>query len=286
MNTEQALGLVHFIQNAGILDRAILVLLVVASVASWYLILSKSIRNVMAHRSSRRFLDVFWHASSLGTVAEYLEKHKHKDPFSRLTYQGLVARAHHDHHGVERVGDAGSAGDFLTRALRRMIDAETARAESGLTTLAAVGSTAPFVGLLGTVWAIYHALIGIARAGGGSLAAVAGPVGEALLMTAAGLAVAIPAVLGYNFLVRSNRMMLARLDGFAHDLFTFLATGAKLDGETEQANVARLREAEPAQAGQRPDDPGNQASGSDGSVINGEARGDHAVDSALARSGD
>jgi biopolymer transport protein ExbB len=101
--------------------------------------------------------------------------------------------------------------------------------ESGLTILASVGATAPFVGLLGTVWGIYHALIAIGVSGAGTLDKVAGPVGEALIMTALGLFVAIPAVLGYNFIVRGNRVTLARLDGFAHDLFSFLATGAKVD---------------------------------------------------------
>ena len=95
--------------------------------------------------------------------------------------------------------------------------------------LASVGATAPFVGLFGTVWGIYHALIAIGMSGAGTLDKVAGPVGEALIMTGIGLAVAIPAVLGYNFLVRANRVTLAKLDAFAHDLFAFLSTGAKVD---------------------------------------------------------
>ena len=110
--------------------------------------------------------------------------------------------------------------------MRRVIDEETARLESGLTVLASVGSTAPFVGLFGTVWGVYHALINIGMSGQGTLDKVAGPVGEALIMTALGLAVAIPAVLAYNAFVRSNRMVLAELDAFAHDLFAFLTTGS------------------------------------------------------------
>ena len=114
--------------------------------------------------------------------------------------------------------------------------------ESGLTILASIGATAPFVGLLGTVWGIYHALIAIGMSGAGTLDKVAGPVGEALIMTAIGLSVAIPAVLGYNFLVRSNRMTLARLDAFAHDLFTFLSTGAKIEAQAP-SNVTLLKQA-------------------------------------------
>jgi biopolymer transport protein ExbB len=103
-----------------------------------------------------------------------------------------------------------------------------------------VGSTAPFVGLFGTVWGIYHALIGIGASGKATLDSVAGPVGETLIMTAAGLAVAIPAVLAYNAFARSNRMVLSELDGFAHDLHAFLVTGAKLNGTTA------VRDVEPA----------------------------------------
>ena len=251
METEQTLGFINFLQQADGLASAILVLMVLASLISWYLILTKTMHNYLAGRRSRRFLEFFWNAPSLAVVAAHLEAHQPKDPFSQLTYHGVVASCHHKHHGVDRVNEAGSAGDFVTRALRNRIDEETARLESGLTLLASIGSTAPFVGLLGTVWGIYHALISIAESGSGGLDKVAGPVGEALIMTAIGLAVAIPAVLGYNFLVRSNRVMLARLDRFAYDLFTFLATGAKLDGQAQQAKVAHLRASEPAVAGAR-----------------------------------
>ena len=116
--------------------------------------------------------------------------------------------------------------EFLTRAMRRVIDEDTARLESGLTVLASVGSTAPFVGLFGTVWGVYHALVAIGLSGQGTLDKVAGPVGEALIMTALGLAVAIPAVLAYNGVVRANRLVLAKLDAFAHDLYAVLTTGA------------------------------------------------------------
>jgi biopolymer transport protein ExbB len=120
--------------------------------------------------------------------------------------------------------------DWLTRSLRNSIDESTARLQSGLAVLASVGSTAPFVGLFGTVWGIYHALITISSAGQASIDKVAGPIGEALIMTALGLAVAIPAVLGYNALVRGNKSVLMKLNRFAHDLHAYFVTGARVSG--------------------------------------------------------
>ncbi|MBR4877852.1 MAG: MotA/TolQ/ExbB proton channel family protein, partial [Rhodocyclaceae bacterium] len=112
--------------------------------------------------------------------------------------------------------------------LRQSLAAATARLESGLTLLASIGSTAPFIGLFGTVWGIYHALIQISASGAATIDKVAGPVGESLIMTAFGLFVAIPAVLAYNAFTRANRLELASLDAFAHDLHDYLTTGARL----------------------------------------------------------
>ncbi len=244
---ESAMGFSHFLVNSDALAKAILVLMLVASVVSWYLIVTKAVSNRLAKRRGERFLDFFWNAPSIVAVGEKLEDHHPDEPFSHLTYHGFVASRHHQRHGARSLQSSGSFDDFITRTLRRTIDEETARVESGLTVLASIGSTAPFVGLLGTVWGIYHALVAIGMSGAGTLDKVAGPVGEALIMTAIGLTVAIPAVLGYNFLVRSNRLMLARLDAFAHDLLTFLTTGARFDGRIEgssgAANVAPLKPA-------------------------------------------
>ena len=120
-----------------------------------------------------------------------------------------------------------SADDFMTRALRRTLEQEAAHLERGQTLLASVASSAPFIGLFGTVWGIYHALLAIGMSGQASLDQVAGPIGEALIMTALGLAVAIPAVLAYNAFARNNRLLLSELDGFAHDLFAFMSTGIR-----------------------------------------------------------
>ena len=125
--------------------------------------------------------------------------------------------------------------------MRRVISRETARLESGLSVLASVGSVAPFVGLFGTVWGIYHALASISASGQATLDKVSGPVGEALIMTAFGLAVAIPAVLAYNALVRSNRNLLGQLENFAHDLHILLTTGAPLNGGVAAGDAATAK---------------------------------------------
>ena len=130
-----------------------------------------------------------------------------------------------------KLAAAGGLGEFLTRVLRNGIDQEAARVEHGLTVLASAGSAAPYVGLFGTVWGIYHALVQIGLSGQGTLDKVAGPVGEALIMTALGLAVAIPAVLAYNAFNRRNRLWLARLDAFAHDVYVLLTVGKPAEGK-------------------------------------------------------
>lgn len=235
---ESSFGFGHFLSQADLVAKSILVLMAAASIASWYIIVTKAVAAWRARKRSAQFLAFFWGAASLDEVAKRLEQTPPDEPFSNLAHQGILASRHHARHGASRLGEAGTAGEFITRALRRTIDEETAQMESGLTILASIGATAPFVGLLGTVWGIYHALLAIGVSGSGTLDKVAGPVGEALIMTAIGLAVAIPAVLGYNFIVRSNRVVLSRLDGFAHDLFAFLATGSKVEGEA--ATVTRL----------------------------------------------
>lgn len=228
--------------------KFLLVALILMSIATWYLIISKSYLNWRTRRSARQFLARFWDAPTLGSVAEHIQHAGVHDPFSHLTHHGLKAAAQHQNKTGQRLIEAGSADEFLTRALRRAIEQDTARLESGLTVLASIASSAPFIGLFGTVWGIYHALINIGMSGSGALDQVAGPVGEALIMTALGLAVAIPAVLAYNFFTRSNRMILSELDGFAHDLFAFMSTGVYLDSKiastpTPITIVARTQEA-------------------------------------------
>jgi biopolymer transport protein ExbB len=223
---QSQIGIAHFLGQTDAVAKALLVFLLLMSMASWYLIVTKSLASWLERRRSVRFLEMFWNAPSLAAVERRLEEQPRDDSFSHLAWQALVASKHHQRHGAGRLNEAGSSSEFLTRSMRRVIDEDTARLESGLTVLASVGSTAPFVGLFGTVWGVYHALVNIGLSGQGTLDKVAGPVGEALIMTALGLAVAIPAVLAYNAFVRANRLVLARLDAFAHDLYAVLTTGS------------------------------------------------------------
>jgi len=229
-------NLSHFLSQSDAVGQFLFGLLLVMSVTSWYFIAVKAWHGLQARRRSKQFLNEFWNAASLDEVAQSLHQHRDEEPFSHLTYHAISASHHHAKHGKQRLQEAGSAGEFLTRAIRRVIDEETAKLEWGLTVLASIASTAPFIGLFGTVWGVYHALIGIGQSGQGSLEQIAGPVGEALIMTGLGLAVAIPAVLAYNDCVRSNRVLLAQLDAFAHDLFAFLTTGSAIEQTAAPAN--------------------------------------------------
>jgi len=226
MDPNQTLTFAHFLAQIDAVGRTIFFILIVMSVASWYLIIVKALQALLARRRTARFLAMFWNAPSLSAVERSLDEQRPDDPFSRLAYHSIASSRHHARHGTNKLNEAGSGSEFLTRSMRRAIDEETSRLEWGLTVLASVGSTAPFVGLFGTVWGVYHALVSIGVSGQGTLDKVAGPVGEALIMTAAGLAVAVPGVLAYNAFVRSNRVVLAKLDAFAHDLFAFLTTGS------------------------------------------------------------
>lgn len=210
---EPQIGFVHFLAQTDTVGKTLLAILIGMSMMSWYLIVTKALAGWLERRRSAGFLDMFWGSPSMTVVQRHIEEHGPEDSFSRLASHAVSARGKGD-------------GEFLIRAMRRVMDEETVRHESGLTALASVGATAPFIGLFGTVWGVYHALVNIGLSGQGTLDRVAGPVGEALIMTALGLAVAIPAVLAYNAFVRSNRVVLARLDAFAHDLFAVLTTGS------------------------------------------------------------
>lgn len=224
-------GMLHFVAQTDVVGKTLFAILVLMSLVSWYLIFVKSLSNWRIRRLSSRFLQQFWAASSLEQVENEIATHGAAEPFSHLASHAIHARNHHVKYGAVRLEEKGSTSAFVTRTIRKVIDEETARLENGLTVLASIGSTAPFVGLFGTVWGVYHALIGIGLSDGVSVNRIAGPVGEALVMTGLGLAVAIPAVLAYNAFVRTNRVYLAQLDAFAHDLFTFLSTGQQVKGK-------------------------------------------------------
>ena len=231
---ENPMGFAHFLSNADGVARFVLALMLLASIGTWYLIVTKGVRVFRMRRKSEAFLDAFWDAPNLEAVASRIRESGTTEPFSHLVHHGFTAIEQQQRHksgcDCNAVGliNAGNPDELLTRALKRAIDEDRSHLEFGQTFLATVASAAPFVGLFGTVWGIYHALLAIGLSGQGTLDKVAGPVGEALIMTAIGLAVAIPAVLGYNALTRRNRVVLGRLDAFGHDLLTLAVTGAPL----------------------------------------------------------
>ncbi|MFN7644679.1 MAG: MotA/TolQ/ExbB proton channel family protein [Burkholderiales bacterium] len=205
--------------------RAVAIALLAMSLLSWYLILSRGWLAREARRAARSTAG-FWNSNSYADGLAILERDGAGSPFHRLAAD---ARAAFDHVPTSRSASGRiDLGSWMTECLRGSIDDAAERLQAGLGMLASIGSTAPFVGLFGTVWGIYHALVGIGVSGEASIGKVAGPVGEALIMTAFGLAVAIPAVLGYNGLQRSNRTVTGRLNGFARQLHAYFMTGAPL----------------------------------------------------------
>lgn len=224
---ENGLGFAHFLSQTDTLGRIVLLLLLALSVASWYLIVTKALANYQAGRRAGAFLEQFWAAESLQDMSNALRQQPRDNAFAELAYQALEAAHDNRQHGLQKLAAAGGLGEFLTRVLRNGIDQEASRVEQGLTVMASAASASPYIGLFGTVWGIYHALVNIGISGQGTLDKVSGPVGEALIMTALGLAVAIPAVLAYNGFTRRNRVWLARLDAFAYDLYALLTLGER-----------------------------------------------------------
>ena len=205
--------------------RSVALLLLLMSLASWSLIVLKTL-DLLRYKKLASQAQDFWHSKDLESGLASLGPDA-SNPFKQMVEQGLQASSHHQQTQAQ-LQDSLDRNEWVTRNLRQVVDDFTARLQGGLAVLASVGSTAPFVGLFGTVWGIYHALVAIGATGQASIDKVAGPVGEALIMTAFGLAVAIPAVLGYNALVRGNKGVLHKLGRFAHDLHAYLMTGARM----------------------------------------------------------
>jgi biopolymer transport protein ExbB len=217
----------NFLRQTDAVGLFVFGLLVVMSIVSWYFMIIKFIRVVRIRTRSNHVVSSFWKTPTDQAIG-YLENQPDWEPFSKIALDGEFAMQHHDQLTEDRLAGTLHRADFLDRSLRSSINREMERLETGLTFLATVGSTAPFVGLFGTVWGIFHALVRIGATGETSLDQVAGPVGEALIMTALGLAVAVPAVLGYNLLVRNNRVIIASFHAFAEDLLAYLTTGARV----------------------------------------------------------
>jgi biopolymer transport protein ExbB len=222
--------------------KGTLIILVLMSLFSWYIILTKIWDQRKLKASAKAAEKNFWNAPS---IKDGVERMKKGDDFRNVAEDGLRASSHHDGRLTDRI----DLHEWITMSLQRSVDAVNSKLQSGMAFLATVGSTAPFVGLFGTVWGIYHALINIGLAGQASIDKVAGPVGEALIMTAIGLAVAVPAVLGYNWLIRRNKSVQDSLRNFAADLHAYLISGARVGtSDTVAAGGAARPVATPAAA--------------------------------------
>ncbi len=207
-------GLEALWKGGDIIARTTLIILVIMSIGSWYVIITKLYEQSRMRRQARVANQTFWNAPSVREGAAGL---KDGSPYRFLAESGLEASTKH----TGLLGNV-NLNDWIAMSIQRAIENVQSRTQDGLAFLATVGSTAPFVGLFGTVWGIYHALTAIGIAGQASIDKVAGPVGEALIMTAIGLAVAVPAVLGYNWLVRRNKSAMEQVRGFGADLHAVL----------------------------------------------------------------
>ena len=212
-------GLEALWKGGDIVAKVTLAILALMSMGSWYIIVTKVYEQWRMKRQAKDADKSFWNAPS---VRQGAEKLKEGSPYRFIAESGLEATSKH----VGLLGNV-DLNTWITMSIQRAIDNIQARTQDGLAFLATVGSTAPFVGLFGTVWGIYHALTAIGIAGQASIDKVAGPVGEALIMTAFGLAVAVPAVLGYNWLIRRNKAAMDMVRSFGADLHAVLLSAPK-----------------------------------------------------------
>lgn len=224
-------GLGALWKNGDFVARFVLLLLVIMSMGSWYIMITKFIEQARANRRAKSADDQIWSAPTLADGAKQLEE---ASPFRFIAETAIEAGEHHDEALLEAV----DRNTWIDVSVERAITNVSNRLQDGLAFLGTVGSTAPFVGLFGTVWGIYHALTAIGIAGQASIDKVAGPVGEALIMTAIGLAVAVPAVLGYNFLVRRNKAVMERVRAFGAQLHSVLLAGGKRGARAASRAVA------------------------------------------------
>jgi biopolymer transport protein ExbB len=225
--------------------KGTLIILVIMSLASWYIILTKLWDQMRLRRQYLQTEKGFWSGRNL---EDGLKSLPDKDSaFRMIAEQGLTAAQHHE----GRLTDQIPLHEWVTQSMQRSVDAVSNELQGGLSFLATAGSTAPFIGLFGTVWGIYHALIAIGIAGQASIDKVAGPVGEALIMTAIGLAVAVPAVLGYNWLLRRNKALMEQVRYFATDVHAYLVSGARVEQTAGVTTAARPAAATAGAAGVR-----------------------------------
>mgnify|MGYP000991653613 FL=1 len=238
---ENAFGFAHLLAGGDAVSHAVVIVLAIMSIASWYLILAKA-WDWWQMRRAARAVTAFWSASSVAEGIERLRQAGSDSPYTQLATQASICNTDCE-TAAGRLAARFDPSEQMERALRQQLTGTQASMENGLTFLATTGATAPFVGLFGTVWGIYHALVAIGLSGQAALEKVAGPVGEALIMTAAGLAVALPAVFAYNAFTRANRVLLADLDAFAHDLHAFFTVGKPFVANSAQIHPMRARAA-------------------------------------------
>jgi biopolymer transport protein ExbB len=215
---ENPYGLEALWKQGDFVSRGTLIILVIMSMGSWYIMFVKVYEQMKIFKQARIVQESFW---ASGSVNEGIQGLKEGTPYRYIAESGTKATQHHEGKLLEQI----DLNTWITMSIQRAVDNVSSRLQDGLAFLATVGSTSPFVGLFGTVWGIYHALTAIGIAGQASIDKVAGPVGEALIMTAFGLAVAVPAVLGYNWLVRRNKVALEQLRAFGADLHMVLMSG-------------------------------------------------------------
>ena len=214
------LGFMSFIEQGDFITKALFVILIIMSVLSWLVIFLKFFQGIVDKVKGKKFCNDFWAAKNLTDAAKLVSNKPHTAQ-ETLAKEGFTALQKYQ-SGISNIQGNGTREEYLTSVLRVVLDKIQLTIENGVTILATIAATAPFVGLFGTVWGIYHALIEIGSTGAGTIDKVAGPVGEALIMTGLGLAVAIPAVMAHSWLVRRNRLQMGYLDSFAFELLAVL----------------------------------------------------------------
>jgi len=235
---ENPFGLGALIAQGDLVARSTLVILLIMSLLTWFIMITKFFDQRRLRLQAIEAEKEFWSSSSLTDALGKLKGGA--NPFRALAETGKQAYEYHETNKV-RLSSAIGTSEWITESLQRTADAVVSRMQAGLPVLASVGSTAPFVGLFGTVWGIYHALIAISASGSASIEKVAGPVGEALIMTAIGLFVAVPAVLGYNVLLRRNKNVQERVSHFTHELHAYLISGVKMGLGMEKTPPAAIK---------------------------------------------
>jgi biopolymer transport protein ExbB len=213
-------GLEALWRQGDFVAKGTLIIMIIMSIGTWYIVFTKLIEQRKLMKAADAVGDSFWKASSMKQAAATLDD---GSAFRYIAEQGVKADEHHEGTLVEAI----DRHTWISMSVDRAVGNINSRLQDGLAFLATVGSTAPFIGLFGTVWGIYHALTAIGIAGQASIDKVAGPVGEALIMTAFGLAVAVPAVMGYNWLIRRNKTAMERIRAFSGDVHNVLLAGKR-----------------------------------------------------------